>query len=142
MLFRTFEVYNDDYENEKTICFICYEIKYEQTITLNLQNDYIKNCYCNGWIHDTCLNKWYDKSSKCPICRKNVCKKTTFYMIFLENGKCYFTIFYINFFKNINKLIKYFLYLSFIYYATEFYLIVLNVIYYNKNYKAEEPHIL
>ena len=141
MLFRTFEHYNDIYENENRMCFICYEIKYEQTITLNLENNYIKNCDCNAWIHNACLNKWYDKSKKCIICRKNVYKKTTFFMIILNKGKGYFTIFYIYFFKNINKIIKYIFVVFCMYYILDFYLVILQVINYNKNYKPE-PHIL
>jgi hypothetical protein len=102
MIFRTFEHYSNDFLNEKNICFICYEIKLEdeiQPIMLNLQEDYIKMCNCNGFLHNICLQKWYDKSKKCPICRKDIYKRVTFSMIIIEKGE----IFYIIFLKHINK---------------------------------------
>ena len=81
MLFRTCEHYNDDYVNQK-MCFICYEIKTDheiQTITLNMQEDYIKLCECNGFAHNNCLKKWYDKSNKCPICRRRIYELISIY---------------------------------------------------------------
>ena len=110
MLFRTFEPYIDDYINENTICFICYEIKSDddesQTITLNLQEDYIKICDCNGFVHNKCLKKWYDKSNKCAICRKDVYKRITFPMVIIKKGEYFYIAFCINFCKNINKIIR------------------------------------
>lgn len=132
MLFRTFEPYNDDYVNEN-ICFICYETKTDdelQTITLNLQEDYVKICNCNGFAHNKCLKNWYDKSNKCPICRKDVYKRITFPMIIINKGEYFCFVFCNNFCKNISKLIRYVFVCFFIYYSAELYTFLLYKKYY------------
>ena len=124
MLFRTFDPYNDDYVNEK-MCFICYEITTDdeiQTITLNMQEDYIKFCECNGFVHNSCLKKWYDKSNKCPICRRDVYKIITIPMIIINKSKYFYCIFFINLKNNINKITRTICLCLFIYYAFEFYI--------------------
>jgi len=131
MLFRTFDPYIDDYmndKNDKNMCFICYEINSDemQTITLNLQEDYIKICECNGFVHNNCLKKWYDKASKCPICRKDVYKRITIPIITVNKGEYFYVVFCINFFKYINKIIRYIFLISFIYYCSEIYQFVLD----------------
>lgn len=60
-------------------CFICYETSLEDKEVpekLTEQTIYFKECLCDGWIHNTCLKTWYDKSHKCPICRKYMSKIT------------------------------------------------------------------
>jgi len=56
---------------EYNICFVCLEIKdprqNEYCITLH-NNLYIKMCTCNGWIHKSCLNIWYNQNKRCPVC--------------------------------------------------------------------------
>lgn len=58
-------VYN---ENE---CFVCLEVYFDnlKTIKLNKMEEYIKDCSCDGWIHEKCFNKWHIVNKKCPICR-------------------------------------------------------------------------
>jgi hypothetical protein len=56
-------------------CFICFEIsnQYEKHPSrLNNLQDYIKNCSCDGWIHNICIKKWYKSNETCPICRKKI----------------------------------------------------------------------
>ena len=73
-----YEVKDNEYKPiELNDCFICYENKMEddfETIQLNTQKYYYKKCLCNGWVHQKCLYKWYDKSNKCPICRISITK--------------------------------------------------------------------
>jgi len=129
MLFRTFEPYSDDYMNENTMCFICYEIKcaYEmQTITLKTQEDYIKICDCNGYVHNNCLKIWCDKSNKCPICRKDMYKRITIPMIIFNKGEYLYIFYFLRVFKNINKILRYLLICILLYFFAEFYVVVLN----------------
>ena len=56
-------------------CFICFDIsnQYEKTPSrLNILQDYIKNCACDGWVHNICVEKWYNNHETCPICRKKM----------------------------------------------------------------------
>ena len=62
-------------ENKENECFICFEVsnKYEKNPSrLSNKIDYFKNCQCDGWIHDNCLEKWYLLNETCPICRNKV----------------------------------------------------------------------
>ena len=57
---------------------ICLEIKhyYDDEYCINLHNKkYIKNCVCNGWIHTSCLNIWYNINKNCPFCLSKMIKK-------------------------------------------------------------------
>jgi hypothetical protein len=137
MLFRTIEHYDDNQiinNNEEPLdCFICYEAKSEEgteTIKLKSHNDYLKNCLCDGWVHRNCLNNWYEKSNRCPICRQFITKntKTSFYIVFF---KIFYKIFYLNIFNDfviiyIKNIFKFISYLLFIYYTYNFYLIISN----------------
>jgi hypothetical protein len=56
-------------------CFICLENYYNDEVSIKLNENpyYSKNCDCNSWVHNYCLNKWYATSSYiCPICRKYI----------------------------------------------------------------------
>jgi hypothetical protein len=139
MIFLTFDPYNNDeiiiYENK--MCFICYEFKLEnnETKELNLFYDYIKPCNCKGWTHNICLNKWYEKSNKCPICRSLVYKKYKYNNIILEKTNYFYTFININFNrninkKNINKVLWFVTIMSLIYYCFDFYRFLL----YKNNY--------
>ena len=138
MIFRTFEPYYNDeitiYENK--MCFICYEIeteKGEQIINLNSQELYIKNCNCKGLVHNKCLDKWYEKSNKCPICRVTLNKKTN-YIVILKNTNYYYVVTLVYFYKNIYKFLKIISIIFFFYYSIEFYIILLNKNYYDNSY--------
>ena len=140
MIFRTFEPYCNDeiiiYENK--MCFICYEIeteKGEQIINLNSQKLYIKICNCKGLVHTKCLDKWYEKSNKCPICRITLNKKTNYFVTFKNtNYYYYYIVFLVYFYKNIYKFLKILSIMLFFYYGFEFYIILLNKNYYANSY--------
>lgn len=78
MIYRTYEHYDFDIPIEyNTVvntneCFVCYELmdlSHNPPISLDSQNIYIKLCQCDGYIHNGCLKRWYNKNKKCPICR-------------------------------------------------------------------------
>jgi hypothetical protein len=112
-------------EENTNDCLICLEIKDKtETDCIKLRNDlYIKACLCDGWIHYYCLDIWYIKNHKCPIClilmTKNESKplpeydvttntiRTIFNNIYsLLNTKCILRILLISlFFYNITFLI-------------------------------------
>jgi hypothetical protein len=83
MIFRVYEHYDDNqpiysYFDEPKECFICYEDKTELDscpISLKTQEKYNKSCGCDGWIHNQCLDIWYKKQKKCPICRVIICER-------------------------------------------------------------------
>ena len=78
MYFPTNNHYFDDscnsenYMNfvENNDCLICLEINdNSDNICIRIQNQfYTKECLCDGWIHEYCLDIWYVKNNKCPIC--------------------------------------------------------------------------
>ena len=130
MLFRTFEPYNNEYDfltHSKPICFICYESTnaYEWEPTqLNAQIDYIKNCNCNSWIHKNCLNKWYNKTRSCPICRISINKREKMSMAIFENSSNYYFLINRYFLRNITKISKVLYTILFFYYFYKIYLFV------------------
>lgn len=144
MFFRLVDHYNDEIiikEDEKEImeCFICYESSYEnelKPIKLNSNNYYIKKCKCNGFIHKNCLDIWYSKNKKCPICREFMCNNTIMSVSLFAKGR-YILFFYIIIKKNIVKIIRvltvWFLILS----TCEFYL----SLYYNHFYEDNKLNI-
>ena len=78
MLFSNFDPYNNDEDDnkEKEDCFICYE-KGTNRIEMEDQEYYFKKCKCLGIVHKDCLDRWYDKSHKCPVCREFIIKKSS-----------------------------------------------------------------
>jgi hypothetical protein len=83
MIFRVYEPYDDNESitngyNKPEECFICYEVRSDfepYTISLKTQVNYDKSCGCDGWIHKQCLDIWYKKQKKCPICRLVICER-------------------------------------------------------------------
>jgi len=135
MLFRTFEPYYND-EISSNICFICYEIENDigdRTIQINSKEDYIKICICNLWVHNNCLNKWYENSNVCPICRSQVNKKFPLNIFLYLNN--YYIILFTNFSRNYNNIIRFFLTLIFIFYTFQYYLLIFNYNYDNNDDK-------
>jgi hypothetical protein len=60
---------------EENECFICFEVskQYEKyPLRLKYLQEYIKSCSCDGWIHDICLETWYNRHETCPICRNKM----------------------------------------------------------------------
>jgi hypothetical protein len=79
MIFRVYEHYNEEEYNVQE-CFICYDINDDfklNPISLKTQGYYNKQCKCDGWIHKDCLDLWYIKQHKCPICRQQISKNDT-----------------------------------------------------------------
>jgi hypothetical protein len=76
MYFPTSNHYYEDSQNcdnttdENNDCLICLEINDKtDNICIRIQNQiYSKECLCDGWVHEYCLNIWYVKNNKCPIC--------------------------------------------------------------------------
>jgi len=60
----------DTFHNTKE-CFVCLEVYIDNSITVKLNNmkNYIKQCSCDGWIHEYCFNSWHLVNPNCPICR-------------------------------------------------------------------------
>lgn len=88
MLFRVVDHYSDDDFIEKGVvknnntcideCFVCLSVElYDEEFPIKLRcNDlYLRFCKCDGFIHQRCLDDWYDVSKKCPICRIYMEKK-------------------------------------------------------------------
>ena len=132
MLFRTidhYNIYNDELINiltnkdeEENECFICYEVALEDeknTIEMCKQTDYNKICQCNGYIHVKCLNEWYDRSLKCPICRTFIEKKRPF----IKSNTV--IIFHLILTKIFNKFTRFATLFLFIYFTIEFYLSII-----------------
>ena len=128
MIFRVYEHYDDNEPitngyNKPEECFICYELRSDLdscTISLKTQVDYDKLCGCDGWIHKQCLDIWYKKQQKCPICRLEIQERT--------NDVCavvslvpYINRVYIFACKSLSKVATIAIYCFLIYAAIEFY---------------------
>lgn len=80
MFFQIYEHYDDSQINYNDYnipdeCFICYELSTEtecHTIRLKTIIKNNKKCSCDGWIHKKCLDIWFNKQHKCPICRNSI----------------------------------------------------------------------
>lgn len=119
---------NNTYDNSQTEeCFVCYEIlNNEKPIKLNSQVYYIKKCGCDGFIHKKCIDLWFSKNNKCPICRDIMYIKSDVTLIVNNGGKILFACIIIK--KNIIKLLRFLSVCFFIFLTCEFYL----MIYYTK----------
>ena len=101
--FKTFQIKNnqnnqdkqnneDKYElfHDEKECFICLEVNLDnlKTLKLNNMNDYIKECLCDGWIHENCLSKWHIVNKHCPICRSVIIfTKYEYYILSIHSFK-------------------------------------------------------
>jgi hypothetical protein len=67
----------DNTTDENNDCLICLEINDKSdNVCIKIQNQiYVKSCLCDGWVHEYCLDVWYIKNKKCPICLSNMHKK-------------------------------------------------------------------
>ena len=108
--YSTFKNYNDNIQitkkkkYKKPECFICYEISNNPPIRLKNNNYYQQKCSCNAWIHQKCLDIWYNIKQTCPICRINIIKNTN---ILVKISKFNYKLFLlIIFIRNNSKIIK------------------------------------
>lgn len=80
--------YNDEIFHHEKECFVCLELELytdnSRTIKLYKMEDYIKECSCDGWIHEYCFSKWHNVNKYCPICRSVI--------IFTKYEYCFFII--------------------------------------------------
>ena len=69
-------------------CIICWLTSSEVTHVKCMKNHFffVSSCNCNAYIHDTCLQKWINKQSSCPICR------TKIFVNIIENKDYYIKI--------------------------------------------------
>jgi hypothetical protein len=61
---------DENEEKEEPECFICFENTF--VIKMKNQDTFFKPCNCDGWIHETCLETWYNHHRTCPICCKPI----------------------------------------------------------------------
>ena len=59
------------------LCFICHDDDGTKIVSLktranHYQHMLYKRCTCDGRVHHACVNVWYDKTMKCPICREKL----------------------------------------------------------------------
>ena len=74
------------YDND---CFICLEVYIDcsiNTVKLNNMENYIKNCSCDGWLHEQCFTKWHNINKHCPICRSVIIFTKYEYYFFIFNN--------------------------------------------------------
>jgi len=143
MLFRLIDHYNTELDECNTIfepieCFICYETVFEDElnpIKLNSNTNYIKYCKCDVFMHKKCLDTWYVKNKKCPICRKYMSENTTITIELLNKGS-YILFAYIIIKKNIIKIMRVFMILFFIFSIFDLYLTIYQKELY-KDYQSE-----
>lgn len=147
MIFRVYEHYDDNQSNDSNIvkpdeCFICYELAIDlesYPISLNSQINYNKLCGCDGWIHKQCLDIWYKKQQKCPICRLEIQERTNSFCTVVSLVP-YINRVYIFVCKSLSKVATIAIYCFFIYAAIEFYsdVIILKNI---KRYKYDDSDL-
>ena len=88
MLFRVVDHYSDDDFFDNGVvkknntctdeCFVCLSVELDDEecpIKLGCNDLYLRICRCDGFIHQKCLDDWYDVSKKCPVCRIYMEKK-------------------------------------------------------------------
>ena len=107
--YDTFDSYNDN-DNDNNIiikkkkkrkyedCFICFQIINNKKTPFRLKSEcyYQKKCSCNGWVHKSCLDYWYNKKPVCPICRNCIYRNSDIMVkIFKFNYKLFILIVFI-----------------------------------------------
>lgn len=119
MIYRVFEHYTDENDIDNiegdtfiTECFICYQEDSTPPINLNCQTIYIKTCKCNGFVHQSCLDKWCAKQMKCPMCRSQLILATS---ITSQLSMFIFTANAIYFSKMLYSIIKFIIFLTVIF---------------------------
>lgn len=133
MIFRVCEHYDDNQPIYPSCikpdeCFICYELSTNLEpcpISLKSQINYNKQCGCDGWIHKQCLDIWFSKQRKCPICRLEITERTNNNIVCaVVNVVPYSNRIYLFVFKTARRVSIIAAYCFLIYAAIEFYLSV------------------
>ena len=131
MIFRVCEHYDSQYDysnyDKCDECFICYEVTTEieiTTIRLKIQKNYKKVCCCDGWIHNQCLNAWYKKHKKCPICRMYIQEQHNIKNTDVNNNS-YLMFNFIH--KPFYRLILIFIYIFIVYFISKIYFSVIKI---------------
>jgi hypothetical protein len=110
---------------ENNECLICLEINdNSDNICIKIQNMfYNKDCLCDGWVHHYCLDIWFIKNNKCPICLCRMIKNeineindkevtTNENEMQIENTN---KLVFLRIVNNLNLIVKYLLLVSFLY---------------------------
>ena len=66
--------YNGIKDNKNNNCLICLLPSHDNSIVLKMKDfhNIIILCNCNPNFHYSCLEEWFNYSSSCPICRKQL----------------------------------------------------------------------
>ena len=142
MLFITYDPYIDNIDNiAYSECFICFEIKNKNEFPIKLYNqrNYMKICKCDGWIHKSCLDCWYNINNyNCPICRKYTIPKKSISCIVTSGNNIISCVY--NYYCILNMLYKKFIfsisYLFIFYFVFNIYFTVLNYKYHLHDYEC------
>ena len=148
MFFRVIEHYHDHEDNaaqnnggDLVECFVCYEITNGDNcvpIKLYGQNYYNKRCNCDGFIHKSCLDKWFQTNKNCPICRNCIYENITLDISIINNHKFGHIVFYFVLLKKMMMpLFNYFSYLFFIIFVFKMYLSVIDKHYFLYNHTSD-----
>ena len=109
-------------------CFICYELSTDLEmcpIRLNTQIHYNKQCRCDGWIHNQCLDKWFKNKKSCPVCRLEIYKsENNIYSVI--SVIAYSNRIYIVMYKTLCKIATMISYFFLMYLVIDFYLSIIH----------------
>ena len=107
---------NNNNNNIATItnneCIICWLPSTENTQVKCMKEHsfFVSKCNCNTFFHDTCLNKWLETKSTCPICCTKISIKNDENITIYMKIKRYIIIIY----KNTCKVLRLVSFLSII----------------------------
>lgn len=84
-----YEIYNIECNIPNLECLICLEnkIEYDKEGKISIEfpiqlqvTKYIKTCKCNIWVHNYCLDCWYNLNNNCPICKHIMYQNISIYL--------------------------------------------------------------
>lgn len=114
-------IYNNNKENnnnnkENNECIICWLPSIENTPVKCMKEHifFVSKCGCNTFFHDTCLIKWLETKSTCPICCRKISIKNDKYTSLFIKVKIHANICYKNTCK-ILQIVSFFSMLNFIF---------------------------
>lgn len=73
-------------------CIICLDdvSKKEKVFDWFGKWNYLQTCNCQYHVHDTCFQKWYMYSEKCPYCKNPMYIRTLYYWQRYGKSICYY----------------------------------------------------